>query len=181
VDRVRAALAEQLAKARTYFDAGKQDFDAGNFVRAESALYLATKFDPKNEEFARLHQAARQKSGYVRARAYVEQAESEESYGRAKEALGLYKRAVDCDPPDATAFFRAGRLMLSLENDERSAVAMYRKATMKEPANAQYRVALAELYERNGLLANALREAQAALGSDPANATAKAMLKRLKK
>jgi hypothetical protein len=180
VDRVRVALAEQLAKARTYFEAGKEDYDTGNVVRAESTLYLATKFDPKNEEYARLHQAARQKAGHVRARAYVEQAESEESYGRAKEALALYKRAVDVDPPEATAFFRAGRLLLSVENDERGAVAMYRKATLKEPTNAQYRVALAELYERNGLQANALREAQAALGAEPSNATAKALLKRLK-
>jgi Flp pilus assembly protein TadD len=181
LDRVRAQLAEQMTKARAYYETGKQDLEAGNFSKAEGNLYLATTFDPRNAGYARLLAIAKQRAGEGRARAYVAQAESEESYARPKEALALYRKAVDCDPPEGVAFFRTGKLLISQENDERGAVAMFRKAVQKEPSNAAYRMALAEVYERNGLSANALREATAALASDGGNEAAKSMVKRLKR
>jgi Flp pilus assembly protein TadD len=170
-----------MTKARAYYETGKQDLEAGNFSKAEGNLYLATTFDPKNAEYARLLAVAKARAGEGRARAYVAQAESEESYARPKEALALYRKAVDCDPPEGVAFFRTGKLLISQENDERGAVAMFRKAVQKEPSNAAYRMALAEIYERNGLAANALREATAALAADGGNEAAKSMVKRLKR
>ena len=179
--RAQEAIAEQLGRARAYAASGREDLEAGRYSKAESALYLAAKFDPRNAEYQQLLQQAQRKAAEIRARAHVQLAESEESFGRTKEAIAAYRKAVDCDPAEGVAFFRLSRYVLKEENDERQAVSLLRKAVAKEPKNAAYRLALAELYEKNGLGANALREAQAAFDVEPKNDAARAMVRRLRR
>ena len=38
----------QLARAKSYYVSGREDYEAGRFAKAESALYLATKFYSRN-------------------------------------------------------------------------------------------------------------------------------------
>lgn len=180
-DRLRQQVAEQLARARQYYLAGKEDYDGGRYSRAEASLYLAVKFDPKNAEYAELHEKAVRRAREGRAKGFILQAEQEESYQRVKEAIAAYHEAIACDPPDGLAWFRLGMLLKNQESDARSAVQHLRKAVQKEPNKLQYRMALAEVYELHGLAANALREANAAIGIDPKNEAAKAMAKRLKR
>ena len=181
VDKMRAHIAEQLGRARTYFDAGKVDFDAGRYAKAESALYLAMKFDDKNPTYIALHQQAAARAREGRAKGFLALAEQEESYQRIKEAIGWYQKAVDCDPPGGQAYFRLANLLRVHEQDARGAIANLRKAVSKEPENVAFHLALAELYESVSLQANALREVHAAIAVDPKNDAAKAMLKRLKR
>ncbi|MDP2307563.1 MAG: DnaJ domain-containing protein [Pseudomonadota bacterium] len=181
VDKIRQHLGEQLTRARAYHDAGKADFDAGRFAKAESALYLAMKFDPHNPSYTQLYEQAATQARAGRGKGFLTQAEQEESYGRLKEAMGLYLKAAECDPPDGVAFFRLAHLQRSQDQDTRGAVANLRKAVSKEPRNVAYRLALGELYETLKLHANAVREAQVALEVDPKSEAAKALIKRLKK
>ncbi len=181
VDKIRDQIGEQLGRARAYYDAGKVDFDAGRYTKAESALYLAAKFDPKNTLYTELYEKAVARSREGRAKAFIAQAETEESYQRIKEAIGFYLKAVECDPPEGTAYYRLALLLRNHEHDSRGAVTQLRKAITKEPRNIPYRLALCDLYESLNLHVNALREAQAALAASPKNEAAKAMVKRLKR
>ncbi len=174
VQKLRQQFVEQFARARTYYEAGKADFDEGRYSKAEGAFYLALQFDPQNTEYAELYRQAAGKGRAGRAKALLAQAEQEESYQRLKEAIALYQRAADCDPPEGTALFRLAHLQRF--EDSRSAVANYRKAIAKEPRNGAYRVALGELYLTLNMSTNAQREAQAALEIDPKNAAARALL-----
>ncbi|MDP2314886.1 MAG: DnaJ domain-containing protein [Pseudomonadota bacterium] len=180
MDKVRQQIGEQVTKARAYHDAGKVDFDAGRFSKAESAFYLATKFDPKNVVYAALYDKAATLAREGRSKGYIAQAEQEESYQRIKEAIGWYLKAVECDPPEGQAYYRLALLLKSHEHDPRGAVSNLRKAVTKEPRNITFRLALGELYESLNLHANALREAQAAVEADPRHEGAKKLLKRLK-
>ncbi len=181
VEKIRQQIAEQLGRAKQYYEAGKADFDAGRYAKAEGALYLAVKFDPKNEDYATLLAQAQARSREGKAKGFISQAAQEESFQRVKEAIAAYRLATDCDPPEGLAYYRLGLLLRKHENDERGAVAWLRKAVQKEPKNVTYRMGLADCYEANGLAANALREAMAALAVDPKHDGAKAMVKRLKR
>lgn len=180
IQKIQAALAEQLGKAKQYYIQGKADFDAGNFTKAESALYLAVQFDSRNEEFKKLFEEAKRKANAVRARVFVQQADIAESNLRTKEAQQLLQKAVECDPVEGVAHFRLAKMLLA-EEDERGAVAMIRKAVQKEPRNAEYRIALAQLYVAQGLSQNALREVQAVLEVDPKHEAARALQKSLRR
>ena len=180
LDKIRQQLTEQLGRAKNYYDAGKADYEAGRYAKAEGALYLALQFDPKNDTYRELHALASTRAREGKAKGFIALAEQEESYQRVKEAIGWYQKAVECDPPEGLPFFRLAMLLRTHEQDDRGAVAWLRKAVAKEPRNVVYRMALAELYESVNLAANALREATAALEADPANVTAKALVKRLK-
>lgn len=181
IQKIQAALAEQLGRARSYFETGKADFAVGNFAKAEGALYLATKFDPKNEEYARLWKEASAKAGQQRAAVYVEQAQNAEMAMRPREAMQLLQKAIDCDPPDGRAYYMLARILRSQEEDTRGALNHLRKAAMKEPRNVEYRLALADAYAGQGMQVNALREVQVALEIEPKNERAKALLKTLRR
>lgn len=181
VDKIRQQIGEQVARARSYFEAGMADFEAGRFAKAESALYLAMKFDPQNPDYVPHYEQAAARAREGRSKGFIAQAEQEESFGRLKEARGWYQKAVECDPPEGLAFYRLANMLRTQDQDSRGAVANLRKAVAKEPQNVLFHLALGELYESLKMTALALREAQAALDADPKSAAAKAMLKRMKR
>jgi protein involved in temperature-dependent protein secretion len=83
VDRLRGQLAAQVVQARTYFEAGKKDFDEGSWKKAESNLYLATRYDPQNEAYQELHKKAVTIGRQARAVQYVAAAETAEPTAQA--------------------------------------------------------------------------------------------------
>lgn len=180
VQKIHRALSEQFGRARQYFEAGKADFEAGAFAKAESALYLAAQFDPRNEEFKALYEQARKKATAQRAITYIQQAEAAEFAMRTKEAQQLYQKAVQCDPEEGVAFFRLARMLLA-EADERGAVNLLRKAVQKEPRNIEYRLTLAKVYVGQNLHQNAMREVMAVLEVDPKHESARALAKSLRR
>ena len=180
VEKIRQQLQAQLVQARRYYEAGKLDYDAGSWVKSEGNLYLATRYDPQNQEYQALHREAATKGRHLRAAALVAQAEQAEGYGQAKEAMTYYRKAIELDPPDGKAYFRLAQILRTQEDDMRSAVELYRKAVTKDTRNVEYHVVLAEVYEGLGLKENARKLAIHASALDRDHAGAKAVLKRLK-
>lgn len=181
VEKLRQQLAEQLGRAARYFEAGREEYDAGRFTKAESALYLATRYDPRNAEYQDLYQKSVVKARRARAGSYVIVAEQAEQYQNLKDAITNYRKAVECDPEEGKPFYRLANLLRTVEDDTREALALYRKAVAKEPKNVEFRLGLGELYMQLGMGANAMREAQAALEVDPRHAAARELLRRTKK
>jgi len=180
VQRLKQQLALQLAKARGHFEAGKAAAAAGNWPQAESAYYLATRYDNRNAEYQTAFQEAARRARLGRVAVYIQQGDGAASYGRYREAIALYQKACDCDPPDGTAYFKLAQMLLSSEDDVRGAVDAMRKAVTRDPRQIEWRLALADLYERAGLKQNALREARAVLDLDPRNPKAGPLAKRLR-
>lgn len=180
VQRLKQQLAQQLAKARGHFEAGRTAAAAGNWPQAESAYYLATRYDSRNTEYQNAFREAAQRARLGRVATYLQQGDTAASYGRYREAVALYQKACDCEPPEGTAFYKLSQILLSSEDDVRGAVDALRKAVLRDPKNIEWRWALAELYERAGLKQNALREARAVLELDPKHAKAGPLAKRLR-
>ena len=180
VERLRGQLAAQVVQARTYYEAGKKDFDEGSWKKAESNLYLATRYDPQNEAYQELLKKAVIIGRQARAVQYVAAAETAETYGQAAEAEANYRKAVELDPPDGKPFFKLGKILRAKDDENRAAVEMYRKAVAKDPKNIEYALALAELYDVIGLKENARRLVGIALTLDKNHVGAKALARKLR-
>jgi len=178
--RRRGQLSEQLARAADYYKAGLEDFNAGRFSKAESSLYLAMRYDSRNATYSDLFKQTQIKAKQARAGTFVNLGIQAEQFGSAKDALTNYRKAVECEPEEGVAYFRLAKLVRSQEEDTREALNLLRKAAMKEPKNAEFRLALAELYVELKMEQNALREAQAAAEADPKNDRARALAKQLR-
>ncbi|MSQ01561.1 MAG: tetratricopeptide repeat protein [Myxococcales bacterium] len=179
-EKMRGQVADQLARAAGYYRAGLDDFEAGRFGKAESALYLAMHFDPQNASYAELFKDAQGKGRQGRAASLLAQGQQAEQYGSVSDALAHYKRAVECEPDEGAAYFACGQLLRKQDEDKREAMALLRKAVGKEPKRIEFRLALAELYVELNMAQNALREAQAASEVDPKNEKARALYKQLR-
>ncbi len=180
VERLRGQLAAQVVQARTYYEAGKKDFDEGSWKKAESNLYLATRYDPQNAAYQELHKKAVTIGRQARAVQYVAAAETAETYGQAAEAEANYRKAVELDPPEGKAFYKLGKILRAKDDENRAAVEMYRKAVAKDPKNVEYAMALAELYDVIGLKENARRLVGTALTLDKNHVGAKALARKLR-
>lgn len=180
LEKMKAQVAEQLGRAKSYFDAGKADFNEGRFTKAESALYLATRYDPKNEEYQKLYQEAFKRARQSRAASYMQLAEQAEQYSNVRDAIANYRKVIEADPPEGTAWYKLASLVRVHEDDDREALNLLRRAVQKEPRNVGFRVALGEAYLALEMPGNALREAQAALEVDPKSDAAKALAQKSK-
>jgi len=162
LEHVKKGRRESGLRAQRHHKAGMEDLAAGNPIKAESALYLAVKLDPRNPRYrADLAEAQRQ-ARQIRARQFVAAAESAEQYQNVQEALYNYRKAVEYETDNANVYFRLGMLIRRVERDEREALKAIRTATLKAPDNAEFRIALAEMYAEQGLALNARREYQEA-------------------
>lgn len=175
VEKMKQQVAAQLSKARGYFDAGKEDYDAGRYGKAEASLYLAMKCDPNNSEYAALYKDASARARSARIATHLQQAEQAEQYGSYRDAILHLQKVVEADPPDGLPWFKLATLVQKQDGDDRAALQHLRKAVQKEPHNLEFRLALGDVYVGLGMGANAVREAQAALAIDARSAAAKAL------
>jgi curved DNA-binding protein CbpA len=180
IKRIKDQIAQQLARARGYFDAATLDAKEGAWARAESNFYLATRYDSRNAQYQVAYEEAKRHAQAARSATFMSQGDQAASYSRHKEAIAAYQKAAECDPSLAAAWFKLGQMLLTAEDDQRGAVDAWRKAVLKEPRNVAYRIALAELYQKLDLRQNAMREARAILEIEPKQAGATAILKQLK-
>lgn len=178
--KLKAQIAEQLARAAGYYESGLEDFRAGRFAKAESSLYLATRYDARNAIYADLFRQSQFRARQARAITYVQLAQQAEQYQNVKDAIINYRKAVECDPEDGLAYARLGRLVREHEEDPREALNLVRKAVAKEPRRVEFRVLLAEMYVGLKMEANAVRELQSALDVEPKHEGARLLHKRLK-
>ncbi len=180
--RLGAQLAEQLGRAARYYEAGKAEYDAGHFAKAESQLYLASRYDPKNATYQQLYVLAQKRARSLRAEQYVHQAEQAAEYGRSTDAIALLRKAVESDGPNGAAEFKLYQALVKEGDTDRSQLmGLLRKAVQKDPKNVSFRIALAEHYLGMEMAVNATREVQAALEAEPNNEQVKALLKKLRR
>ena len=99
--------------------------------------------------------------------------------GERKAALGLFASAVSAVPKEPRYRARYGQLLALNENTRRVAETELLAAIKLDPANAEYRVILAELYRDLGLKLRAKGEAERALEADPNNRKARDLLQAL--
>ncbi len=177
--QVRGRLADQLRKARTFYETGKQDMEAGRVIKAAGAFELAVQYDPRNDEYREQLEIAKTQAKGARIVQLVLQGEQAESYQQVKQAIHSYRQAVELGPTDGKVYHRLGHLVRLDENDEREALALFRDAVKFSPNVVEYRMSLAELYQELGLKLNARREYQAVLELDKTHEGAKAGLKSL--
>lgn len=172
-DRHRKRMIAQMRKemrgtsqrAQEHYQNGKRDLEEGRPRKAESALYLAVKLNPKNPLYRTAFEEARRQSSAIRSQEFITAAENAERFGSFQEALYNYRKAVESNCEDARVFYRIGLLIRRVERDEREAMTSFRSAVLKEPDNPEYRIALADMYAAQGLTLNARREYQAVIRS----------------
>lgn len=177
--QVQGQVMERIQKARALVKQAREDMAAGQWTRAESNLKLALGWDPQDPEAKALMDQTTRQANVQRAKVWMAQAESEESIGRNREALVLYKRVAETEPDDAAFWLKLGRLCVSVDQDDRGAINAFRKAVLASPQDVESNLALAEAYLRVGLTAPAKRCAETVLAVDPKNSLAKGMLRKL--
>jgi len=173
-------MRKKAKRARGYFEQGKAEVENGKIVKAASSLYLATTYDPRNEEYKALFAEVSKEARKLKAAQFVAAAEGAESYQRPKEAIAHYRSAVEYDANHAQALHRLALLVRRYEEDDRQAVQLLRQAVNSAPDVIEFRMALAELYAELGMALNARREYQLVLEQDKGNAEARAALRRVR-
>ena len=95
-------------------------------------------------------------------------------------ATGLFASAARLAPnePRYRAFY--GQMLAEQENTRRAAEAELQAAIKLDPANAEYRVMLAQLFRDLGFAIRAKGEAERAVAADPNNRKARDLLRELK-
>jgi hypothetical protein len=99
--------------------------------------------------------------------------------GQKKAAMGLFASAARAVPNEARYRAFYGHVLAGHENTRRAAEAELQAAVKLDPANAEYRVMLAELYRDLGLKLRAKGEAERAVAADPNNRKARDLLRAL--
>jgi curved DNA-binding protein CbpA len=95
-------------------------------------------------------------------------------------ALRLFAEAASLEPRIARYRAEYGRVLISNPETRRIAEIELKAAIALEPANASYRIMLAELYRALGLRRRAEGEIQRVLAADPKNEAARSLMSRLK-
>ena len=163
MQKVRQDVVDNIRRAKIYYEAGKKDLSDGQPLKAESSLYLAVKLDPRNADYRKLLNEAHEASLQIRSQQFLTAAESAESYQNIQEAIYNYRKAAEYQSRDGVVYFRLGLLIRRFEKDTREALKHLRTAVRYTPNNAEFRIALAEVYAELDLALNARREYQEAL------------------
>lgn len=177
---MKKQVVQRLKKARRYYLDGKADYESGNVLKAVSTLALATTYDPKNKTYRDLADRVQAEARKLQSKQFVAAAESAESFANWREAQANYEKAVEYGTDVARAYYRLGVLVLRHDQDQRTALAHFRQATVLDPSHIETRLALGQLYADLGLKVNARAQFDRVLAVDKGNADAKAAIKALK-
>ena len=180
VSRLRQQIAQQIAKARAHARNAETLAGQSNWQAAAPEMYLASRYDPRNEEYKRKAAEYEHNAKLDTARKLIQLAENAESYHNVQSANYHYKKACDLDPPMGLPYYRLAQVLRLQDGDEREILRLLRTAVQKEPTHVGYRLGLAEFYVEQGLNANARREYQAVLENSPDNPKALAGLKKVR-
>lgn len=178
VEKMRQQIIERIKKARAHFKEGEQHAEAGAWLKAASAFYMATQFDANNEDYKRRFAEADRKSKDMQVQQSMDKGRKAESFRSHKEAEYHYEQATRHDPQVGEPFFRLAQMKLQNDGDKRGALVLLRKAVEKEPKNIEFHLLLAQVYEDLDLKKNANREFAAVLELKPDHAEAKDGAKR---
>jgi tetratricopeptide (TPR) repeat protein len=183
MEKVHEQVMTRLGKARRHFRTAEREAAQGNFVAAASNAYLAMTFDPEDLRYRALWEECDPKGRTQLAQQHIQLAESAMSYHNIKAAVHNYQKACEAGPPNAEPYFQLANLMMQSDEDrdEREIMKLLRRAVELSPRKVQIRLALADFYQEQGLLANARREYDEVLRIEPGNSAAKAGIKRVRR
>jgi curved DNA-binding protein CbpA len=183
MERVHEQVMARLGKARRHFKAAEREAQTGNFVAAASNAYMAMTFDPEEPRYRALWEEYDPKGRSQLAQQHIQLAESAMSYHNIKAAVYNYQKACEAGPPNAEPYFQLSQLLLQSDEDrdEREIMKLLRRAVELAPRSTRFRLALAEFYQEQGLLANARREYEEVLRIEPGNSDAKSGIKRVRR
>ena len=100
--------------------------------------------------------------------------------GQRTAAAGLFASAARLAPNEPRYRAYYGQMLAAQENTRRAAEAELQAAIKLDPANAEYRVMLAQLFRDLGFAIRAKGEAERAVAADPNNRKARDLLRELK-
>ncbi len=161
--QISMSLAEQKQKAQEHFNQGKKDYSAGKVMQAATAMHLACKMDPDNEQFKEHFRVVRKEARAIKAKEFIAAAENAESFSNFGRAIEQYRKAVSYECEAAEPYARLAYLLSKLDPDPREIMRLLQIAVQKDPDNAEYHCLLGESYFRQGMSLNAKREFQAAI------------------
>jgi curved DNA-binding protein CbpA len=177
-DRVSQA---KTAQARKYIKIGEEGLASGDAVAAANAFRVALTLSPENADLQRAAQDAQQRADAILAETYARQAGYEEKNGQWADAARSWARVVKARPGDAAALERAANAIVKSEGNLHEASRLAQQACALDPASAQFRVTLANVYIGAGLSMNARRELETAAQLAPHDGTIQALLRRVGK
>jgi curved DNA-binding protein CbpA len=175
VGRARATLANK------YRANAQGSVAAGDWIAAANAFRVALTLLPNDAELAQSAAAAQRQADAILSTTYARQAGYEEKNGQWVDAARSWARVVRACPTDAAAHDRAAHALIKAEGNMHEAARLAQLACTMEPANAAFRVTLANVYLAAGLTLNARRELETAAQFAPHNATIDALFRRIAK
>ena len=177
----RNPLAQRKAQASRHLAEARQAEQENDFIKAANCAKLALALLPDDEKIKAYHQEVEKKAAPERAARNYKRGLGDESLGRLEEALDWFRRAVENNPEDSRALFKAASLMLELKRDLLVAVQYCRKVIELEPENSKAHLVLGKVFLEQGLLKNALRELNLYVEQNPLDDRAVEQVKELRK
>jgi len=183
MEKVHEQVMARLGKARRHFRTAEREAAEGNFVAAASNAYMAMTFDPEEPRYRAVWEEYDPKGRSQLAQQHIQLAESAMSYHNIKAAVYNYQKACAAGPPTAEPYFQLANLLVQSDEDrdEREIMKLLRRSVELSPRSTPMRLALADFYVEQGLLANARREFEEVLRIEPGNGDAKAGIKRVRR
>lgn len=179
-DTVKAQIEERTRKAREFFEAGKEAFAAGMWVKASAELQTAITYDPENAEIKELAVRAYAKACVAKASTAWNQGLYFESLGDRKSAAAQFREASTLAPDNAD-YTRKSAAYAFTDGDLKQARQWVMLSLQVRPNDAEARSLLAMIYEAAGHMHNALREAEKAQSLAPERRDLQILVQRLKK
>jgi curved DNA-binding protein CbpA len=165
------------ARVQELLVAAKQAVGASDFSQAFAQLNQATQIDPQHAEARALLIGVRKKYEALRSDNDLKRAKEALDRGDEELALQALKAAVNANPGNAEAAFRAAQLLGQRGGGAREASAFASKAVEADPGNASYRLLLARLFEEAGMHAMAKKQLDEAAKLEPNSAALKKQVK----
>ncbi len=161
--KISSSVGEQRQKAQEHFEQGKSEYSQGNVMQAATAMHLACKLDPDNEQYKEHFRVVRKEARALKATEFIAAAENAEAFSNYGRAIEQYRKAVSYECEEAAPYARLAYLLSKLDPDPREILRLLQIASQKAPDNAEYHCLLGEAYFRQGMTLNAKREFQAAI------------------
>ena len=173
-------LDERKAGARKFYQAAMASASRERWVEAAASVRLAIAFDPWCDEYKRGFAEVQSHVHGVRAAKLLEEAKGSFDDSARQEALHLYEEALAFRPRDEELNARAAQLALELSDFDRARE--YAETACEVcPDVKDYRVILAHVYGKQGLVDKAMGAFKEAYRIDPKDDQVRAQMDALQR
>ncbi len=181
--KIHEQVMARLGKARRHHRNAQKEAEEGNWIAAASNAYMAMTFDPEEHKYRNFWEECDPKGRNQLAQQYVQLAENAMSYHNIEAALHNFQMACNAAPPDPKPYYELARLLMQFDEDrdDREIMKLLRRSVELDPRRTRFRLALADFYRDQGLLANSRREYEEVLRVEPGNSEAKSGLKKVRR